>query len=404
MQKATNVVAGLDIGTGFIKVLVAAQKDESPTFEVISQIKEPSFGVRKGVVIDTNKVSRIIQILLSKVREETGNKVDSVFTNISGSHLFCSNSKGMVAVSRADQKISELDISRVLESAKTISLPSNNEILEVLPREFAVDNENGVKEVIGMHGGRLEVEALILAAFSPYVNNLSQSVLGSNLRIADVVPSAVASGSAVLTPQQKELGVAVLDIGSGTSELAVFEEGELIHLAVFPMGSANISNDIAIGLRTDVDTAEMIKIEKGVCSLRGGDKKEKIEIEGEEPVVFSQKILGRIIEARVSEIFGEVQKELKKISRQGLLPAGIVLTGGGAKMAGLVEFAKKELKLPCRIGKPTNFIGLENELEFATVCGLVMKGMDAELPSKSISWPAKGLGEKIKRFLKIFIP
>jgi cell division protein FtsA len=221
----------------------------------------------------------------------------------------------------------------------------------------------------------------------------------------DIVPSPLASSASVLSPRQKELGVALLDIGAGTSELAVFEEGDLIHLAIFPIGSANITNDIAIGLKTDIDTAERIKIEYGSSIFKGNDKKEKIEIEGEEPLVFSQKMLTRIIEARVSEIFGEVHKELKKISKQNLLPAGVVLTGGGAKLPKIVELAKKELKLPCRIGKPLNFSGLEDDPSLATACGLVLRAADFE-EGRSFSegsLPTGKFGDKFKKIFKIFL-
>jgi len=400
-----NLIAGLDIGTGHVKLLVVKQKDDGSGFEVVSQLKELSFGVRKGVVVDPEKVSRIVQILLSKAREETGKRIGAVFTNIGGSHLFCASSRGMVAVSRADQRVTEMDISRVLDSAKTVSLPLNNEILEVFPKGYIVDNEKGIKEALGMQGGRLEVETVILAAFSPYINNLTQAVLSSDLHVLDVVPSVIASAAAVLSPRQKELGAAVLDIGAGTSELAVFEEGDLIHMAVFPIGSSNITNDIAIGLKTDVDTAEAIKVEKGSCLFKGSDKKEKIEMEGEENLVFSQKMLARIVEARVSEIFGEVQKELKKIQKQGMLPAGITLTGGGSRLPRIVDLAKKELKLPCRIGKPDCFYGLDDELSFATACGLIMKATNIRGgESKKENRGSQGFGEKVKKILKTFIP
>lgn len=404
----SNLIAGLDVGTGHIKLLVVKQKEDQSGFEVVSQLKETSFGVRKGVVINIDKVSRIIQILLNKAREETGQKINAVFTNIGGSHLYCVSSKGMVAVSRADQKVSEVDVARVIESAKTVSLPSNSQIIEVYPKEFIVDNNGGVKEAIGMQGARLEVETMVLACFTPYLNNLTQAVLASDIQVLDVVPSSLASAEAVLTQKQKELGVAILDIGSGTSELAVFEDGELIHLVVFPMGSANITNDIAIGLKTDIDTAEVIKIERGSCLFKGSDKKEKIEMDGEDTLVFSQKMLSRIVEARVSEIFGEVQKELKKIGKQGMLPAGIVLTGGGSKITKIVELAKKELKLPCRIGKPVDFYGLEEDLNYATSCGLIIRGMggfDKILPNSSTNWKEKiKFADKFKKILKVFIP
>jgi len=253
--------------------------------------------------------------------------------------------------------------------------------------------------VVGMQGNRLETEVLVLAGFSPYKNNLTEAVLDADLQVSDTMPTPLASALSVLSPRQKELGVALLDIGAGTSELAVFEEGELTHLAVFPVGSANITNDIAIGLKTDVDVAEAIKIERGCCLFKGKDKKEKIEAEDGETLVFSQKMLARIIEARMSQIFGEVQKELKKISKQGDLPAGIVLTGGGSKIPHTVELAKKEFKLPCRLGKPTCLSGLEDGQIFAAACGLVI-APGGSRPSV----PGGGLINKIKNIFRIFLP
>jgi cell division protein FtsA len=405
----TNLIAGLDLGTSHIKILVVDQKDGEEHLEVLYQDKEPAFGVRRGVVVDSDKVSRIIQILLNRARTELGQKINSVNVGIGGGHIFCTSSRGMVAVSRADRKVSEEDVKRVLQSAQTVSLPSNNEILETFPRNFFLDNEVGTKEVVGMQGSRLETEVLVLAGFSPYKNNLTEAVLDAGLQISDIIPSPLASALAVLSPRQKELGVALLDIGAGTSELAVFEEGELAHLAVFPAGSANITNDIAIGLKTDVDVAEAIKIERGRCLFKGKDKKERIEAEGEETLVFSQKMLARIIEARVSQIFSEVQKELKKISKQGDLPAGIVLTGGGSKIPHIVELAKKELKLPCRLGKPTHFSGLDDASSFATACGLVMADFDfGKIESRQsithFSVSGGGIVDKIKKIFKIFLP
>lgn len=404
-----NIITGLDIGTSAIKVLVAGQKKDTSDFEVLYQAKEPSFGVRKGVVVDVEKISRIIQVIFNKIRTETGFKIDSVYTNISGSHILATSSRGLVSVSRADQRVSEEDVERVLQAAQTFSMPSNKEVLEVFPREYIVDGENGIKEPVGMQGVRLEAEVLALSGFSPYKNNLVQAILNSGLQILDIIPSPLASASAVLSQRQKELGVGLLDIGAGTSELAVFEEGNLVHLAIIPIGSSNITNDIAIGLKTDIDTAEAIKIERGCCIFKGNDKKEKIQMEDEEVLSFSQKNLTKIIEPRVSEIFDEVQKELKKISKQGMLPSGIVLTGGGAKLSKIAELAKKEFRLPCRLGKPPVFSGLEEELAFSTVCGLILRGI---VPDGHEPWHAgkksfvlgKRIGEKIKKIFKIFIP
>jgi len=402
-----NFITGLDIGTSKIKVLVAKKEANKDDLKVLSLVQEPASGVRKGVIINVDEVSGAIQNAIDRAKSECGQGIDSVFVNVSGSHIFVTSSHGTVAVSRADQKISEEDISRVLQAAQTFSLPSNKEVLDVFPKEFIVDGQKQIKEAFGMQGTRLEAEVLILGAFSPYIKNLTQAVLNTNLQILDVIPSPLAAARASLTPRQKELGVVLLDIGAGTTSLAVFQEGDLIHAAIFPIGSSHITNDIAIGLRTDIDIAEEIKIEFGSCLFQGGRKKEKIKTSRtEESLIFSQKKVLEIVEARVLEIFGEVQKELKKISRQGLLPAGIVLTGGGAKLPKIVDLAKKELKLPCRIGKVDGFLDLEEDPILATVCGLVLTGADSE---ETISGPmlksfGKGVGNTFKKIFKIFIP
>jgi len=399
---AKALVTGLDIGTGSIKILVV--KKEGEKLEVVSHIQENSSGVRRGVVVNVEEVSNILGSFLSQIKEETGEQVQSVYVNVDGSHLFSLPSRGTIAVSRADQKISEEDIQRVLQAAQTFSLPSNKEIFDAIPREFIIDGERGIKEALGLQGVRLEAEVLVLGGFSPYLKNLTQAILDSDLQILDMVPSPIAAARAVLNPKQKELGVAVLDIGAGTSGLAVFEEGDLIHLAVLPVGSVNITNDIAIGLKVDTEVAERIKIEYDSCSFKG-DKREKIKISENtsEPLVFSRRALTEIIEVRVSEIFGEINKELKKISREKLLPAGLVLTGGGALLPQMVELAKKEFKLPCKIGKPKGFLDLDEDPSLATVCGLVLGGADLEKEKTGPTF-GKGVGNKIKRIFKIFIP
>jgi len=397
-----HIISGLDIGTGSIKLLVA-QKTSSSDLESLSLFKEPAVGVRRGVVIDIDGVSNILERVLGKVREETGERIDGVYINFGGSHIFCTPSHGTVAVSRADQKISEEDIERVLEAAKAFSLPSNKEILDVFPQSFILDGER-VKEALGMEGVRLEAEVLVVCGFSPYFKNLTQAVLNAGFSLQDIIPSPIAAARACLSPRQKELGVALLDIGTGTSGLAVFEEGNLIHLAILPIGSANITYDIAIGLKTDIDVAENIKKEYGSCISNKKERREKIKITEPETLIFTRKMLTGIIEARASEIFREMNKELKKISRESLLPAGIVLTGGGAKLPKIVELAKKELKLPCGIGKPQGFLNLEKDPSFSTVCGLVLEGVDLEAGRDLSVFGRMNLGSRIKKIFRIFIP
>lgn len=401
-----NIIAGLDIGTSATKLMIAQKRLKEPDLKILGSSELLSRGIRKGVVVNTEEASEVIQEILKKIQESSGKRIDSVYVNIGGSHIFVTPSRGLISVSRADQKISEADIERVIQAAQTFSLPSNREILDVYPREFIVDGEGGIKEPLGMQGVRLEAEVLVLCSFSPFVKNLTQSVLSTDLQINDLIPSPLASAKAVLTPRQKELGVAILDIGAGTTGLAVFEEGSLIHVAIFPVGSANITNDIAIGLKTDIDTAEKIKLEMGSCLYSKGKKKKKTEIKGEDSsLVFSEKELVDIIEPRVSEIFDLVNKELKKISRAGLLPSGIVLVGGGARLSKIVDLAKKELKLPTRIGIPYGFFPQKEDPSFATVCGLVREGTDLLEGEEGIfSSFGKKFGNKIKKIFRIFIP
>lgn len=398
-----HLIAGLDIGSGTIKILVTAKPKEGSEPEVLALAEEASFGLRRGVVIDPDKVSSIIQSLLKKVQDQSGERINSVYTSIGGAHISCIPSQGVVSVSRADQKISEEDITRVLNAAEVFPLPSNKEILDVFPKEFIVDGERGIKEPLGMQGVRLEAEVLAITTFSPYLKNLTKAVLNSGLQILDIIPTPLASARAVLTPREKELGVALLDIGAGTTGLVIFEENSLVHLSIFPIGSGHITNDIAIGLKTDIDTAERIKVEFGSSFLPKTSKKEKIEKEDGELLVFSPKFLIKIIQSRLSEIFNLVNKELKKLPCRGLLPAGIVLTGGGAKLPKIKEFCREELKLPCRIGKPGKSPPFYDDPRLVSVLGLVMFGIESERESPTFNF-GKGIGSKIKKIFKIFIP
>lgn len=397
-------ITGLDIGTSSIKTLTVKREPKEEGLGLVLKSSETSDGVRKGTVVGVEKVSSICKNIFSKTSENLGQNIDSIYINLSGSHLFSIPSRGLVSVSRADQKISEEDIQRVLQAAKTINLSSNKEIFEVFSKEYIIDGVKGIKEPLGLQGVRLEVEVLALGGFSPYLQNVRQAVLNSELDILDMIPSPIAAARAVLTGKQKELGVALLDIGAGITSLAVFEEGSLIHLAILPMGSADITNDIAIGLKIDIDTAERVKIEYGSCFLKGRDIKRKINIGEDDPLIFSQKFLVKIISDRISEIFEQVNEELKSISREKLLPAGIVLTGGGAKMHKIVELARNKIHLPVRLGKPEGILGINGDLTMATVCGLVLMGADLEgVKSGSDAWWGEVIS-KIKKIFKNFIP
>jgi len=398
-----KILTGLDIGTHSLKMVVAHVKEEGEDLEILGFGEESSSGVRKGSVVSPDEVAKKIVALKNRIESISGQKIGEVFVNIGGSHIFTVPSHGIVAVSRADGQISQEDVERVLQAAQAFSLPQNKEILEVFPQQFVVDGEENVKEVIGMKGVRLEVDVLAVCGFSPYVKNVTDAILASGLGIADMSPSPLMHTATVITPQQKERGVAVIDIGAGTTGLAVYEEGDLIHTAVFPVGSENITNDLAIGLRTEPDIAEKVKIGFSTQPRGRGKKMDKIEIPDGPSISVSQKMLNHIIEARVREIFQLVNKELKKISKQGMLPGGIVLVGGGAKLPKIADIAKKDLKVTVKIGTPSGILSLNSDPAFLGVMGLVVGASESDYHGGGSHF-GRGLIQKAKKLLKPFIP
>ena len=404
----SNIVTGLDIGTYSIKALVIQKKGKD--WEVLSYAEIPSFGLRKGAVVNIEETSKNVQMIMSGVEKDCNRRINSVFVNIGGSHLYVTPSDGIISVSRADQIISEEDIERVLQATKAINIPHNEEVLDVFSKEFVIDDQKGIKQPKGLTGVRLEAKVLLLCYFQQYFINLTQAVLNAKLQIGDVIPSPLAAANAVLTPQQKELGVALIDIGAATTSLAVYEEGELMHLAVFPIGSANITNDIAIGLKTEIAIAESIKKQHGTCMFARTEKdkkdqsRKKIEVfDRSDSLYFTKKNLVDIIEPRVSEILDLVQKELKKINRQEQLPGGIVLTGGGVKIPKIKELTKDILKLSCEIGTPKGIMGLQDDPALATVAGLALEGVDSG-GEEGILGVAGNVGSVFKKIFRAFKP
>ena len=397
-----HILAALDIGTYSIKMMVAKSQDTSGDLEVLGLAEQSSGGVRKGAVVSPEETTRQILFLKQKIEQMSSFRVREVSVTIGGSHLFVAPSHGIVAVSRADGNISQEDVGRVLQAAQAFSLRSNTEILDIFPQQFIVDGAANVKEPVGMRGVRLETDVLAICGFTPYIKNLTDAVLAADLEISDIVPSPLASSAAVLTFQDKELGVAVIDIGAGTTGLAVYSEEDLIHTAVFPIGSDNITNDIAIGVRCEHDLAERIKTEFGSCMGPKGRKMEKVQRPDGETVNFAVSFVTHIIEARMKEIFQLIQKEFKKIGKQGLLPAGVVFVGGGARLPKLVDFAKKELKLPARIGIPHGVLVSEAKPEFLGVMGLLAAFGKSE--GQKEAGYGTGIWDKMRKAFKAFIP
>lgn len=374
------VSIGLDIGTSMIRVVVGKSSDEDKTPSIIGVGEAPAGGIRKGVIVDVEEAVSSITAALEKAERMTGIPIDHAVVSVGGAHVVSVESHGVIAVSRADGEITEADIIRVVDASQAISIPPNREILHVIPKTFTVDGQVGIKDPLGMAGIRLEVDSQIIQASVPFIKNLTKCITRVGLEIDDLVLSPLACAQAVLTKRQKELGCVLINIGGGTTGIAVFEEGELMHTNILPIGSSHITNDLAIGMRTSIDTAEIVKLEYGIAQKQGVAKNEEIDlskIDKAEDGKVSRQQMAMIIQARLEEIFGMINKDLKSIGRDGQLPAGATLTGAGSMLEGIEAFAKKELRLPVQIGVPTNIstvIDRVDEPGFCTAVGLVLWG------------------------------
>ncbi len=378
-----SLIAGLDIGSTETRLVVG--QVTAGQLQIIGAVAAPTAGMSKGIVNNIEEVTSSVLACLEKSERLIGVHLDSVYASVSAPSLKCERSKGVVAINQANNEITVEDMNRVIEAAQALSLPANYEVLHVIPINYRVDNQEDVKNPVGMSGIRLEVEVLIVQSLSNQVRNLSKAIKQAGLRIDNIIIAPFAAAEAAVTPRSKELGVVLVNIGSLTTSLAVFEEGELLHAAVLPIGSDHITADIAIGLRCSINLAEKIKLEYGQANPDKIDKDEELDVtslitpdnEVDEPMTVSMKYLSSIIEARVGEIFTKVDAELKKIGRSGMLPAGVVLVGGGAKLAGIVDLAKKNLRLPVCLGANRNVpsvVDKVNDLSYLTALGLVAWG------------------------------
>ena len=375
-------ITGLDIGSSAIRVAVGQYVGDGAeqAIHVIGAAEVPAEGISRGVISSIEDAVSSITAALEKSERMTGKQIRSAWVGISGSHVSSQESRGVVAVARSDGEISEDDVERAIDAARTVATPQNYEILHVIPKSFIVDGQEGIKDPLGMTGVRLEVDTQIIQGLSAQIKNLTKVVYRTGIEIEDLVLSILATSEAVLNNRKKELGVAIVNVGGTTTSLAVFEEGDIVHTAVLPIGSDHITSDIAIGLRISIDTAEKIKLEYGTAESEGIGKRDELdlaEVEGGESTLVSRRYIAEIIEARVEEILERIDAELKKVDRSGKLPAGVVLTGSGAKLPGLVEVAKRKLRLPASLGAPvgiTSTIDKINDLSFTTAIGLMLWG------------------------------
>jgi len=418
-----NIIAGLDIGSTNIRLVIGQLKDsgERENIQIIGAVSAPALGINKGAVKSIEDVTSSISACLEKSERLVGVPIESVWVSINSPFTKCEKSRGVVAVGRSDGEIAQDDIERALEAARALSVPPNYEILHVIPVKFTVDNQEDIKDPVGMTGVRLEVETLIIQGLTSQIKNLTKAIFRTGLDIEDLVLSPLAAAEAVIGSKQKELGAALVNIGASTTSVAVFEEGELLHTAVIPIGSDHVTADIAIGLRCPINLADRIKKEMGNANPENIRKSEKQDIselvkeEGAEGELteISLKYLSEIIEARIEEIFEKVDDEFKIIERSGMLPGGVFLVGGGTRLMSIVEVAKKQLRLPATLGVNKNVVTVidkVNETEYLNALGLVAWGAHISESSSGFGFKFPGGGKinksfgKAKEWFKSLVP
>ncbi|MFA5954125.1 MAG: cell division protein FtsA [Patescibacteria group bacterium] len=375
-----EIITGLDIGSTAIRIIVG-QRTKEGQLQVIAAVSVPAEGVNRGVITSLDDATSALSAAKEKAERITGVPLESAWVGISGPHVITSPSRGVVAVGKANGEIEESDIDRALEAARAVATPPNYEILHAIPKTFTIDSQPGIKDPIGMSGVRLEVETTIIQGLSAQLKNVMRCVYRAGFRVSGVILSVLAAGESHVTERQRELGVAVVNLGGATTSVAVFEEGDLLAAEVLPLGSEHVTADIAIGLRTSLDIADQIKLNYGTADAKNVNKREEIDLAefgGEEGEVVSRRYVAEIIEARLEEILDKVDGILKKVDRSGMLPAGVVFVGGGAKIPNLIDLAKRRLRLPVTLGEPRasfmSAVDSVNDVSFATALGLVLWG------------------------------
>lgn len=376
-----RLICGLDIGTTKICALVC-QVSADGEEKIIGVGTAPSEGLRRGVVVNLDKSVSSIERAVSAAEQMTGAEIRSVYAGIAGDHIKSINSRGVIAVSRADNEISEYDVERVIAAAKAVAIPSDREVIHILPQEFIVDDQGGIKDPINMSGVRLEAEVHIVTGAITSAQNIYKSIRRAGYEVCDLVLEPLASSLCVLTPDEEELGCVLIDLGGGTTDVALFTDSSIRHTAVIGFGGRNITNDIAIGLRTPVDHAEQIKINHGAAMsvLVEPDEMIRVPTVGDRPArELSRSILASIIEPRAEEILRLVLKELKRTDFYQSAAGGVVLTGGGSLLNGIDLLAERIFDMPVRVGTPSGFSGISEIVTnpiYATAFGLVRYGID----------------------------
>lgn len=383
MAKASHAIVGLDIGTTRTRALIVDWSPDKERLEVLGTSSVPSKGVRKGVVVNIESAEECIRQAISEAEHMAGIEVEHVHVGLSGAHIKGYNGRGVVANSRRNREITASDIRRVIDQASSVSIPSDREIVEVLPQEFVVDDQDGIGDPLGMLGTRLEVTVHIVTSPITAKQNIVTSVNRSGMIVSDLTLESLAAAEATLTEEEREYGVALVDIGGEITSLAIYHRGAVRHTTVLPLGGNHFTNDIAVGLRAPVPEAERIKRNFG-CSFsplldlcERETVLEILNVGGRAARTLSRQLLCDMLQPRAEEIFCQIQEEIHRSGFERQLSSGLVLTGGGSLLAGIPEVAERMLDVPVRLGIPQGFDGMSEELaspEFATVVGLILHG------------------------------
>ena len=404
-KKPNNIIVGLDLGTTKVCAIVGEVRDDGQV-DIIGIGISPSHGLKKGVVVNIDSTVESIKKAVKEAELMAGVQINSVYVGISGDHIKGLKSQGVAAIK--NREVGSADVARAIDTARSIDIPGTQQILHVLPQEFIIDDQDGIKEPHGMSGTRLDVKVHIITGAVAAIQNIVKSCSRAGLHVNDLVLQPLASSRAVLTSEERELGVVVADIGGGTTDMALFREGSLFYTGVLPVGGNHVTNDIAIGLRTPASEAEKIKIKYG-CALASLVKHEEtldvVSVGGRPPRLLSRQILCEIIEPRMEELFGLVQQRLKKTGFEDMFASGVVLTGGTALMEGVQDAAERYLGLPIRRGTPHSIGGLMdvvNSPVYATGVGLVLYGAENAQPAPRTFGSGGGL-KRVWKWMEGFI-
>lgn len=405
-----NATVGLDIGTSKVCVVIGEEGDDGQ-IEIVGVGCTPSNGLRKGVVVNIDSTIKAIEGAISEAELMAGIDVNSCYVGIGGSHIKGLNSHGVIAISRG-REVSQSDINRVIDAAKAVAIPLDREIIHILPQQYIIDGQDGIKDPIGMSGVRLEVETHIVTGAIASAQNIVKSVNRAGLGVEEIVLMPLACSNAVLSKDEKELGAVLVDIGGGTTNIAVFIEGSIWHTEVLSIGGNNVTKDISVGLRTPIAEAERLKVEEGCALVSMVSSEEEVEVigvGGRKNRSIPRQVLAEIIEARMEEIFNLINREIRMTGYENLISTGIVLTGGGAMLEGISELAERIFDRPIRIGVPQGIGGLVdtvNDPTYTTAVGLVFYGMRSRPTSEGLKLIGKGMfkdiGNRTKRWFSEF--